>query len=500
MDRLRVFLSSPGDVSNERAIARETLERLQRDPAFRDKITIDVVAWDDPEALVPLLLTQNPQDTVNLFKKRPSECDFTVLILWSRIGTPLPCPPFAKSDGAAYASGTEWEFEDARAAGKPVFFYQRSEEPRIGLKDPQAAEKKRQYEAVENFVAQFRLLDGSSRGGKNAYDDVAAFKRIFEAHMRSEIARRLDDDARTRRPGRDAFRIFFAVAAEELRFTRMKLVEELGRDPSTIEVLREVPPPLDRTSHTLAAEEHAKTADLSVHLLGAQPGAEGVGWTPPGSTYVLEQARIGLKSARAQLIVHPAALDLPLVSEGPYKEFLTSLPKRPEGGSRLELVRASSDAQMLQAILAKIRQLRSIASGDDPQVASDAFIDLHIRDFTQSQWLVSYLSEAKGFRLLMSPAGVGTSPREAATWFANNLKRARNVFVVFGGVAREWVEQRLADALNLKAELGLATKIGVYVTGPNGPGPNGAAPPATAFGCPVVYDETTVEAFLNGGE
>jgi hypothetical protein len=45
---LRVFLSSPGDVASERAIARSVIEQLQYDPFVRGRVTFDVVAWDRP--------------------------------------------------------------------------------------------------------------------------------------------------------------------------------------------------------------------------------------------------------------------------------------------------------------------------------------------------------------------------------------------------------------------------------------------------------------------
>ena len=37
---LRIFVASPGDVSEERKIAREVIERLPKDPLLRDRISV----------------------------------------------------------------------------------------------------------------------------------------------------------------------------------------------------------------------------------------------------------------------------------------------------------------------------------------------------------------------------------------------------------------------------------------------------------------------------
>ena len=47
--QIRVFLSSPGDVADERALARRLLkEELPYDPLLRGRVTLEVVSWDDP--------------------------------------------------------------------------------------------------------------------------------------------------------------------------------------------------------------------------------------------------------------------------------------------------------------------------------------------------------------------------------------------------------------------------------------------------------------------
>jgi len=61
---LRVFLASPGDVADERALALRVLEQLQYDPLLRGRITVETVAWDKPGAGTPMLATLTPQEAI----------------------------------------------------------------------------------------------------------------------------------------------------------------------------------------------------------------------------------------------------------------------------------------------------------------------------------------------------------------------------------------------------------------------------------------------------
>ena len=61
---LRIFLASPGDVSQERQLALKVLDELPYDPAFRDKISVQTVAWDKPGAGTPMLAGMTPQQAI----------------------------------------------------------------------------------------------------------------------------------------------------------------------------------------------------------------------------------------------------------------------------------------------------------------------------------------------------------------------------------------------------------------------------------------------------
>lgn len=136
---LRVFIASPGDVAEERAIARTVIQDLPLDPLLRGRITTEPVAWDGAGGAA-MEATMIPQEAIGRGLPRPSQCDVVVLIVWARMGTPLSADWEKKPDGTPYRSGTEWEYLDAFGAakrqGRPaVLVYKRNEK---WIPDPDA--------------------------------------------------------------------------------------------------------------------------------------------------------------------------------------------------------------------------------------------------------------------------------------------------------------------------------------------------------------------------
>jgi hypothetical protein len=78
--RLRIFISSPGDVPDERLRADLIIDKLSLD--YSRFFTIESYRWEH-EAM---LASKHFQDAI----ESPSAFDIVVLILWSRLGTPLP--------------------------------------------------------------------------------------------------------------------------------------------------------------------------------------------------------------------------------------------------------------------------------------------------------------------------------------------------------------------------------------------------------------------------
>ena len=99
---VRIFISSPGDVADERENARRVIEGLQK--RYPDAV-LQPVLWED----LALPLTASFQETIELIlHKQP--IDIAVFILWSRLGSPLT-NRVVRPDGTEYRSGTEREFD-----------------------------------------------------------------------------------------------------------------------------------------------------------------------------------------------------------------------------------------------------------------------------------------------------------------------------------------------------------------------------------------------------
>jgi hypothetical protein len=186
---LRIFLSSPGDIAEERQHARDAIADLAREPQF-EAAKLEAVSWDDPHGRTPLVAQLDPQTAVERGLPRPSACDAVVGIFWARMGSPLPVDKHRKSDGSAFLSGTEYELEDAFTAepAPEVLLYRRSEEPHWGARDPERREKEEQFDRLEAYIDSLR----KAHRFVDEYPGPSAFKDHLKNDLRKILARRLN--------------------------------------------------------------------------------------------------------------------------------------------------------------------------------------------------------------------------------------------------------------------------------------------------------------------
>ena len=146
----RIFVSSPGDVGFERRIALAVIERLRGE--FGAHLDICPILWEHQ----PLRATEHFQEQI----ASTAEVDLVLFVLWTRLGTVLP-EQFQRDDGTRYASGTEFEFEEAarayHASGTPLMLaYIKKAERTVSLADRASAlDAFAQKDALDGFVDQW---------------------------------------------------------------------------------------------------------------------------------------------------------------------------------------------------------------------------------------------------------------------------------------------------------------------------------------------------------
>jgi len=196
--RLRIFVSSPGDVREERTVVRAVIDRLQEE--IGPVATLEPVFWEEE----PLLATGTFQTQLI----RPSDCDVMIAILWSRLGTPLSVD-LTRPDGTRYASGTEFEFEDAvrgfRENGKPqLLVYRKTSVASVALDDERTLlDRVEQKKKLDDFINRWfhHAEDGSLTGAFHPFETREEFEQLLEGHLRKIIHRILPETANCRPHG-----------------------------------------------------------------------------------------------------------------------------------------------------------------------------------------------------------------------------------------------------------------------------------------------------------
>lgn len=186
---IRIFIASPSDVRPERLKAEQIIARLDRE--FAHHFRVEGVLFERE----PLVATHHIQDEHNL--SPPHTTDIAVVILWTRLGVPLPAEQFRGALSGRPVTGTEWEFEDAlagaRANGSPdLLVYRKRARPTAELHDRKALEEQlAQIDLVEDFFTRwFRSSDGGGKAASRSFVSVAEFEEQLYDHLHELLERR----------------------------------------------------------------------------------------------------------------------------------------------------------------------------------------------------------------------------------------------------------------------------------------------------------------------
>jgi len=188
---VRIFISSPGDVVEERDQARRVIEGLERQ---YPGVTLQPVLWEE----LALPATASFQETIDILLGR-QPIDIAVFVVWSRLGTPLG-PAVTRPDGTRYRSGTEREFDLMLAAfelsgrKRPVilaytrdddagFNQKLTESPRSELEELIAQRK-----LAEQFIReQFFDAEGRNLRAVQSYREPIGLAQRLRVHLRQVL-------------------------------------------------------------------------------------------------------------------------------------------------------------------------------------------------------------------------------------------------------------------------------------------------------------------------
>ena len=187
----RIFVSSPGDVSEERALAERVILRLARE---WPSVPVEPFLWEHE----PLQATATYQDQIDRLC-RPADADVVVCLLWCRFGTRLPAS-VTRPDGRPYASGTEYELEDAAAAFErtgtrpALLLYKKTAKLLVDIEDARYIDRKRQKDDLETFLRGWtENPDGTPKRAIHRFATADDFEDLLERHLGKVLAARAEE-------------------------------------------------------------------------------------------------------------------------------------------------------------------------------------------------------------------------------------------------------------------------------------------------------------------
>ena len=189
MRTIRIFISSPGDVEEERERAKEVVESLRR--RYSGRFYLKPVRWEE----LPLQADTTFQRGIDLVLSKEHGIDIAVFILWSRLGS-LQGGGLRRADGRECRSGTERELdlmlkarETSGGARPALLVYTREDESGFEerLRGEPTVEKEKliaQKKLVEQFIKEeFQDDSGQNLRAYHSFDRPVTFMQRLQAHL-----------------------------------------------------------------------------------------------------------------------------------------------------------------------------------------------------------------------------------------------------------------------------------------------------------------------------
>lgn len=410
--RIRVFVASPSDVTQERGILLDLVKELNANLGTSQGFFLEWVGWETH--VYPEL--GEAQEVIN---RQIPPCDIFIGIMWSRFGTPT----------GRFGSGTEEEFQRAherwQRGGSPKILFYFCDRPVSLVKQDQVEQANKVF-AFRQSLEEKKVLVGK-------YPDSEAFRES----VRRNLIQAVEDVLREGEPGDPPrFKVFVASVRDPLGPLCAELIEELNA--SDVEILR---PSGDRAD----AAELITKAHLCIHLLD--------GTSHP---IVNEQLDLSCQHAQQQLVWLSSRVELSPEDLDPHRRKLLELQSR--GDENDDFMRGRNAAQEItERVKARKEEwLRCNSRG--------VFFNTHGQDKPLAQDVFDYLL-SKNLEPLMNEDDRGEPSHKE---FHEKAGQSRAIVVFFGTVNVEWVTGRLLHVQKMicSKRYPAEMKLGVYAAPP----------------------------------
>jgi hypothetical protein len=196
---IRIFISSPGDVQEERNKAKAVVDQLRK--IFSGRLELQAVLWEE----LPLQVDMSFQRGIDVVLSETG-IDIAVFILWSRLGSPTG-PLMVGNDMKEFRSGTEREWqlmlearEQCQHKGLPlrpaIFVYTRRDEESFeerlrGKSDDEKAKEVSQKRALTSFIREeFKDTDtGVNLRAYHSFNHPTTFAQQLRVHLTEHLER-----------------------------------------------------------------------------------------------------------------------------------------------------------------------------------------------------------------------------------------------------------------------------------------------------------------------
>lgn len=399
VQKVRVFISSPGDVKEERERIGKVFEELNSTIAAEKGLVLEPIRW---ETHARTEIGDGPQAIIN--RQLGHDFDVFLGIMWQRFGTPT-----AEAD-----SGTEEEFLHAYSA------WEADRRRRILFYFCERPYTVRTAEEIQQLGKVIELRgELEKKGLLGTYTSVEDFTDRVRRDLTGIVMGWAEKSAEPM-PAPTRFTVFIADVDDSLKLLQHSLAKKLEKEG--VGVLRRNGEPRDEHWE----KEGVARAHASIHLLGEDPH--------PGGERQLEEALVS-----GQWPVVWISRDQDLSSGSAYDQRLAALERR-EGISReLDFIR-ERPLGACRVILERVAKLRERWGQSS---AKKVLFNVHENDAEFAWELVAHLQDQMG--LDADVYGLEDSPGMEA--FEEKLASCSSMVFVFGKAESEWISNLMRHAM-----------------------------------------------------